>query len=241
MHSLILRPLRTQRLLLCLKSNVKTRLKHWLAAHMAHRDRFSKSGLFALRSRLLKHRLSYKYCFIHQIPIKYSSPSISPRLFQAFLVQSFSRKRRNRSKPLFHHFTTAIDTENIRFVFHAVKDTILQENLKDIMLQWPWWCQTTALWMETVKTSRASGPHMHIKHNLWNCQKWTLDLWGRRGPRLPFCNPPSEGHRGLRLKPAFNLHKYGIWGKLQTRRLETSTESLFFSVLFFLNDWQACG
>ncbi|TNM85270.1 hypothetical protein fugu_007541 [Takifugu bimaculatus] len=30
---------------------------------------------------------------------------------QAFLVQSFSRKRRNRSKPLFHHFTTAIDTE----------------------------------------------------------------------------------------------------------------------------------
>ncbi|XP_072532469.1 guanine nucleotide-binding protein subunit alpha-12a [Salminus brasiliensis] len=54
---------------------------------------------------------------------------------QAYLVQCFNRKRRNRHKPLFHHFTTAIDTENIRFVFHAVKDTILQENLKDIMLQ----------------------------------------------------------------------------------------------------------
>ncbi|XP_016431535.1 guanine nucleotide-binding protein subunit alpha-12-like [Sinocyclocheilus rhinocerous] len=54
---------------------------------------------------------------------------------QTYLVQCFNRKRRNRSKPLFHHFTTAIDTENIRFVFHAVKDTILQENLKDIMLQ----------------------------------------------------------------------------------------------------------
>ncbi|XP_061079943.1 guanine nucleotide-binding protein subunit alpha-12a [Conger conger] len=54
---------------------------------------------------------------------------------QAYLVQCFNRRRRNRSKPLFHHFTTAIDTENIRFVFHAVKDTILQENLKDIMLQ----------------------------------------------------------------------------------------------------------
>lgn len=54
---------------------------------------------------------------------------------QTFLVQAFSRKRRNRGKPLFHHFTTAVDTENIRFVFHAVKDTILQENLKDIMLQ----------------------------------------------------------------------------------------------------------
>lgn len=54
---------------------------------------------------------------------------------QRYLVQCFDRKRRNRGKPLFHHFTTAIDTENIRFVFHAVKDTILQENLKDIMLQ----------------------------------------------------------------------------------------------------------
>ncbi|XP_055266387.1 guanine nucleotide-binding protein subunit alpha-12 isoform X2 [Moschus berezovskii] len=54
---------------------------------------------------------------------------------QRFLVQCFDRKRRNRSKPLFHHFTTAIDTDNIRFVFRAVKDTILQENLKDIMLQ----------------------------------------------------------------------------------------------------------
>ncbi|XP_077380695.1 guanine nucleotide-binding protein subunit alpha-12a [Festucalex cinctus] len=54
---------------------------------------------------------------------------------QAFLVQSFSRKRRNRGKPLFHHFTTAVDTDNIRFVFQAVKDTILQENLKEIMLQ----------------------------------------------------------------------------------------------------------
>ncbi|XP_014386464.1 PREDICTED: guanine nucleotide-binding protein subunit alpha-12 [Myotis brandtii] len=54
---------------------------------------------------------------------------------QRYLVQCFDRRRRNRSKALFHHFTTAIDTENIRFVFHAVKDTILQENLKDIMLQ----------------------------------------------------------------------------------------------------------
>uniref|UniRef100_A0A667IM00 G protein subunit alpha 12 n=1 Tax=Lynx canadensis TaxID=61383 RepID=A0A667IM00_LYNCA len=54
---------------------------------------------------------------------------------QRYLVQCFDRKRRNRTKPLFHHFTTAIDTENVRFVFHAVKDTILQENLRDIMLQ----------------------------------------------------------------------------------------------------------
>ena len=32
---------------------------------------------------------------------------------QAYLVQSFNRKRRNRSKPLFHHFTTAIDRKSV--------------------------------------------------------------------------------------------------------------------------------
>ena len=54
---------------------------------------------------------------------------------QNFILQMFDSKRRERSKALFHHFTTAIDTENIKFVFHAVKDTILQDNLKSLMLQ----------------------------------------------------------------------------------------------------------
>jgi guanine nucleotide-binding protein subunit alpha-12 len=54
---------------------------------------------------------------------------------QQFILQMFDSKRRERSKALFHHFTTAIDTENIKFVFHAVKDTILQYNLKALMLQ----------------------------------------------------------------------------------------------------------
>ena len=54
---------------------------------------------------------------------------------QSFILQMFDSRRRERSKALFHHFTTAIDTENIKFVFHAVKDTILQDNLKSLMLQ----------------------------------------------------------------------------------------------------------
>ena len=57
---------------------------------------------------------------------------------QNFLLTLFDEKRKDRSKPLFHHFTTAIDTDNVRFVFQAVKDTILQENLKSLMLQWGW-------------------------------------------------------------------------------------------------------
>ncbi|XP_069123245.1 guanine nucleotide-binding protein subunit alpha-12-like isoform X1 [Argopecten irradians] len=54
---------------------------------------------------------------------------------QNFMLTMFDSRRRERGKPLFHHFTTAIDTENIKFVFQAVKDTILQDNLKSLMLQ----------------------------------------------------------------------------------------------------------
>lgn len=54
---------------------------------------------------------------------------------QNYLLSLFDSRRRERSKPLFHHFTTAVDTENIKFVFQAVKDTILQDNLRSLMLQ----------------------------------------------------------------------------------------------------------
>ena len=54
---------------------------------------------------------------------------------QNYILGLFDERRRERSKPLFNHFTTAIDTENIKFVFQAVKDTILQDNLKSLMLQ----------------------------------------------------------------------------------------------------------
>uniref|UniRef100_A0A8C5TS91 Uncharacterized protein n=1 Tax=Malurus cyaneus samueli TaxID=2593467 RepID=A0A8C5TS91_9PASS len=37
-------------------------------------------------------------------------------------------------KIIYSHFTCATDTENIRFVFAAVKDTILQLNLKEYNL-----------------------------------------------------------------------------------------------------------
>lgn len=56
---------------------------------------------------------------------------------QNFILKMFDVRRRERgSKALFHYFTTAVDTNNIRYVFQAVRDTILQENLKRLMLQW---------------------------------------------------------------------------------------------------------
>ncbi|KAK6329439.1 hypothetical protein J4Q44_G00014170 [Coregonus suidteri] len=67
---------------------------------------------------------------------EYTGPDHSLPDIQKFLVDCFRGKRRDATqKPLYHHFTTAINTENIRLVFRDVKDTILHENLKQLMLQ----------------------------------------------------------------------------------------------------------
>lgn len=57
---------------------------------------------------------------------------------QQFILQKFIEERKQETsirRPLFHHFTTAVDTENIKVVFNSVKDTILQRNLEVLMLQ----------------------------------------------------------------------------------------------------------
>lgn len=56
---------------------------------------------------------------------------------QQFILQKFVEQRRldNTRRPLFHHYTTAVDTQNIKVVFNSVKDTILQRNLETLMLQ----------------------------------------------------------------------------------------------------------
>lgn len=54
---------------------------------------------------------------------------------KTFELHLFDSRRRERNRPLFHHFTCAIDTENIKHVFQDVKDTILHDNLRSLMLQ----------------------------------------------------------------------------------------------------------
>lgn len=63
---------------------------------------------------------------------------------QTFILQMFLRVRRDNihhhlslkpAQPIYHHFTNAVDTQNIQVVFNSVKDTILQRNLASIMLQ----------------------------------------------------------------------------------------------------------
>ncbi|XP_012340941.1 guanine nucleotide-binding protein G(q) subunit alpha isoform X4 [Apis florea] len=51
-----------------------------------------------------------------------------------FILQMFVDLNPDIEKIIYSHFTCATDTENIRFVFAAVKDTILQLNLKEYNL-----------------------------------------------------------------------------------------------------------
>ncbi|CAK9290263.1 unnamed protein product [Gordionus sp. m RMFG-2023] len=56
------------------------------------------------------------------------------RNIQKSILDSFLSVRRDKERPLFHHHTTAIDTHNIERVFNAVKNTILDKNLKNLLL-----------------------------------------------------------------------------------------------------------
>lgn len=54
---------------------------------------------------------------------------------QNFILQMFMNTRRNTHSAIYHHFTNAVDTQNIQVVFNSVKDTILKRNLSALMLQ----------------------------------------------------------------------------------------------------------
>jgi guanine nucleotide-binding protein subunit alpha-12 len=66
---------------------------------------------------------------------QFTGDSHSMKDVQNFILDLFVSVKRDPKKPLFHHFTTAVDTENIKVVFNAVKDTILHRNLESLMLQ----------------------------------------------------------------------------------------------------------
>lgn len=55
---------------------------------------------------------------------------------QIFVLRMFVELNPDPEKNIYSHYTCATDTENIKFVFAAVKDTILQQHLKDFNLVW---------------------------------------------------------------------------------------------------------
>ena len=92
--------------------------------------------LFLNKSDLLAEKVlhsSIKDYFPHNFPSTSDPKNLED--VKKFELELFNGRRRELSRPLFHHFTTAIDTANIKRVFAATKETILQDNINDLMLQ----------------------------------------------------------------------------------------------------------
>ncbi|KAM3726793.1 Guanine nucleotide-binding protein alpha-12 subunit [Dirofilaria immitis] len=89
--------------------------------------------LFMNKSDLLEEKVSKSD--IRQYFADFIGDHNSLRDVQFFLVDKFEKCRHDKRRPFFYHFTTAIDTENIRRVFKDCRETILEQNLKALMMQ----------------------------------------------------------------------------------------------------------
>lgn len=65
---------------------------------------------------------------------QYPGNDRDPTAAREFILGMFVELNPDPEKIIYSHFTCATDTENIRFVFAAVKDTILQANLREYNL-----------------------------------------------------------------------------------------------------------
>ncbi|KAF7666470.1 hypothetical protein LDENG_00106620 [Lucifuga dentata] len=92
---------------------------------------FEKSSiiLFLNKIDLLEEKIMFSH-LVDYFP-EYDGPQRDVKAGCEFIFNMFAD---NVKKMIYYHFTCATDTDNIRFVFRAVKDHILQENLEDYNL-----------------------------------------------------------------------------------------------------------
>ncbi|OTF73891.1 guanine nucleotide-binding protein G(q) subunit alpha-like protein [Euroglyphus maynei] len=88
--------------------------------------------LFLNKKDLLEEKIMYSH-LVDYFP-EYDGPKKDPLHAREFILKMFVDLNPDSEKIIYSHFTCATDTENIRFVFAAVKDTILQSNLKEYNL-----------------------------------------------------------------------------------------------------------
>ncbi|XP_063151234.1 guanine nucleotide-binding protein subunit alpha-14-like [Candoia aspera] len=86
--------------------------------------------LFLNKIDLLEEKIMYSH-LVTYFP-QFPGPKQDVKAAREFILDLY--KDQNSDKDIYTHFTCATDTENIRFVFAAVKDTILNLNLKEFNL-----------------------------------------------------------------------------------------------------------
>ncbi|XP_030049579.1 guanine nucleotide-binding protein subunit alpha-14 [Microcaecilia unicolor] len=88
--------------------------------------------LFLNKKDLLEEKILYSH-LIDYFP-EYPGPKQDGKAAREFILKLYQDQNPDKEKVIYSHFTCATDTENIRFVFAAVKDTILQLNLREFNL-----------------------------------------------------------------------------------------------------------
>ncbi|GAA48886.1 hypothetical protein T265_04399 [Opisthorchis viverrini] len=88
--------------------------------------------LFLNKKDLLEEKIQYSH-LVDYFP-EFDGPQRNAEAARDFILKLFVELNPDPDKIIYSHFTCATDTENIRFVFAAVKDTILQLNLKEYNL-----------------------------------------------------------------------------------------------------------
>ncbi|XP_038625576.1 guanine nucleotide-binding protein subunit alpha-14 [Tachyglossus aculeatus] len=88
--------------------------------------------LFLNKKDLLEEKIMHSH-LISYFP-EYTGPKQDVKAARDFILKLYQDQNPDKEKVIYSHFTCATDTENIRFVFAAVKDTILQLNLREFNL-----------------------------------------------------------------------------------------------------------
>jgi guanine nucleotide-binding protein G(q) subunit alpha len=88
--------------------------------------------LFLNKKDLLEEKIMHSH-LVDYFP-EFDGPKKDAQAAREFILKMFVELNPDPDKIIYSHFTCATDTENIRFVFAAVKDTILQLNLKEYNL-----------------------------------------------------------------------------------------------------------
>lgn len=88
--------------------------------------------LFLNKKDLLEEKIMHSH-LVDYFP-DFDGPQKDAQAGREFILKMFVDLNPDPDKIIYSHFTCATDTENIRFVFAAVKDTILQLNLKEYNL-----------------------------------------------------------------------------------------------------------
>lgn len=80
----------------------------------------------------------------------------------SFIQSKFEALNRSTSKEIYTHMTCATDTTNIQFVFDAVTDTIIANNLRICGLYWPLRNKGACLHLSSVCKYRNTRPSGHF-------------------------------------------------------------------------------